>query len=306
MNQRLIAAFVIACLAPCALLRADEGSAEYAELIAAWRAERMAELRAADGYLNLAGLFWLGNGRHSFGASSENDLRFPRAPADRIGTFVVRDGRVTMHVDPGRLVLLEGRAVEVVTLDAVTDGPPVPAQMESLFWYVIDRAGRTGLRLHDLANPALDELPPMPYFDIDRRYRVTGRLRRYPEPRKVSVGTVIDGLPYEPESPGVVEFELQGQRFELEAYASGDRLFFVFADETSGRESYGAGRFLYSPMPGEDGLTVLDFNRSYNPPCVFNDFSTCPVASPRNRLNARIEAGERYVDALYVGRDAHE
>ena len=132
------------------------------------------------------------------------------------------------------------------------------------------------------------------------------RLKRYAEPRKVSVGTVIDGLPYEPESPGVVEFELDGRTFELEAYTSGDRLFFVFGDRTSGRETYGAGRFLYSQAPGEDDLTVLDFNQSYNPPCAFNDFSTCPVASPRNRLDIRVEAGERYVDALYVGDTAYE
>ena len=87
--------------------------------------------------------------------------------------------------------------------------------------------------------------------------------------------------------------------YELEAYLVGDSLFFVFGDLTNRGETYGAGRFLYAELPGEDGKTVLDFNKSYSPPCAFNDFSTCPVASPRNRLKVRIEAGEKFDPALH-------
>ena len=105
---------------------------------------------------------------------------------------------------------------------------------------------------------------------------------------------MIEGLGWEPESPGVVTFELNGEPFELEAYASGERLFFVFGDRTNGRDTYPAGRFLYAEAPNEDGVTVLDFNLSYSPPCAFNDFSTCPVASPRNRLKTDVIAGELY------------
>ena len=112
---------------------------------------------------------------------------------------------------------------------------------------------------------------------------------------------MIEGLGYHPESPGVMEFELAGSSYELEAYQSGDRLFFVFGDETNGRETYPAGRFLYAFMPDETGRTVLDFNLSYSPPCAFNDFSTCPVASPRNRLPLRIEAGELHNKDAYSG-----
>ena len=98
----------------------------------------------------------------------------------------------------------------------------------------------------------------------------------------------------------MVEFEINGESFELEAYASGDELFFVFGDATSGTETYPAGRFLYAAVPGGDGSTILDFNKAYNPPCAFNDFATCPVASPRNRLTARIEAGELFDPAVHA------
>ena len=280
---------------------AQAQDAAYRSEIEDWRQERLSALRAPDGYLNLAGLFWLDAGSYTFGAAPDNDLVFPRALASRIGRLDVDESVVTMHVADGQDVWMEGGRVTEVAFETSDGQTSSPAGMGSLFWYLIDREGRIGLRLHDLESPALDALPPIPYFGIDRRYRVNGRLKPYPQPRVVSVGTVIDGLPYRPESPGIVEFELGGERYVLEAYSVGDQLFFVFGDQTNGRETYGAGRFLYSDKPGPDGLTVLDFNKAYNPPCAFNDFSTCPVASPRNRLATRITAGEQYVDALYVG-----
>ena len=112
--------------------------------------------------------------------------------------------------------------------------------------------------------------------------------------------TTIPGVGYNPMSPGIVVFEIDGESYELEAYASGENLFFVFGDRTSGRETYGAGRFVYTVWPEEGSKTVLDFNKAYNPPCAFGDFSTCPVASPQNRLPIRIEAGEKFVPELHV------
>ncbi len=158
--------------------------------------------------------------------------------------------------------------------------------------------------MHDFEHNVLRDFGPLPYFEIDPSLRVTARLRRYAEPRIANVETVIEGLGYHPSSPGVVEFDIDGQTYDLEAYGAGDELFFVFGDKTNRNDTYAAGRFLYSPMPGDDGLTVLDFNKAYSPPCAFNDFSTCPVASPRNRLPIRIEAGERYDPSLHYHADA--
>jgi uncharacterized protein (DUF1684 family) len=113
--------------------------------------------------------------------------------------------------------------------------------------------------------------------------------------------TVIEGLDWNPESPGVAVFEKDGETHRLEAYISEEKLFFVFGDRTNGKETYPAGRFLYAAMPGKDGRLVLDFNRAYSPPCAFNDFATCPVASPRNRLSIRVPAGELFDPEAYVG-----
>jgi uncharacterized protein (DUF1684 family) len=70
-------------------------------------------------------------------------------------------------------------------------------------------------------------------------------------------------------------------------------LFVMFADATSGRETYGAGRFMYVPMPNSEGTVRLNFNIAYNPPCAFNEFATCPLPPPQNRLALRIDAGEK-------------
>jgi uncharacterized protein (DUF1684 family) len=68
-------------------------------------------------------------------------------------------------------------------------------------------------------------------------------------------------------------------------------LFFVFRDKTSGKTTYPAARFLYADLP-VNGRVILDFNKAYNPPCVFTPYATCPLPPPENRLPIPVEAGE--------------
>ena len=97
-------------------------------------------------------------------------------------------------------------------------------------------------------------------------------------------------------SPGVVEFKLQGKTLRLTPVfetPAADELFYIFKDGTAGKATYGAGRFVYSALPDQEGMVVLDFNRAYSPPCAFTDFATCPLPPPANRLSVSIEAGEK-------------
>ena len=94
--------------------------------------------------------------------------------------------------------------------------------------------------------------------------------------------------------PGKAVFTLNGQELSLEPVLEepGDtELFYIFKDETSGTQTYPAGRFFYSEMP-RDGQVVLDFNKAYNPPCAFTPYATCPLPPAQNRLKVKIEAGE--------------
>ena len=268
-----------------------------------WRAGRLERLKGPEGYLNLAGLFWLEEGRSRIGSAADNDIVFPGYAARYVGRLDVTKEGVVMTAEPGVDVRHGDAPVNsIAILDDTTDYP-VTIRHRSFAWTIIKRDGRFALRLRDFDNPAIAAFPPIEYFPIDPAYRVEGTLRRFDEPRVLNVETVIEGLGYRPESPGRVAFEIDGEAYEIDAYNSGDQLFFVFGDATSGRETYPAGRFLYAAQPGPDGKTILDFNRAYNPPCAFNDFSTCPVAAPQNRMAVRVEAGEKYDARVHTTPD---
>ncbi|MEM1174656.1 MAG: DUF1684 domain-containing protein [Pseudomonadota bacterium] len=286
-----------ACLVGATAL-AEDPSAEYRAFIEEWRDGRMQRLKAADGYLNLSGLFWLKEGSSSFGSSSDNTLTFPAVAPEKLGVFDLQDGVVTMTVDhPG--VIHDGKAVKRIVMVDDTRDNPVTVTYQSLAWTVINRIGKVAVRVRDFEHPGLTELQAFEYFPIDRRYRVWARLLPFDEPRVMNVDTVIEGLGYNPVSPGRLEFTIDGEAYRLDAYQSGERLFFVFGDLTNGKETYPAGRFVYTEAPDEHGMTVIDFNQSYSPPCAFNDFSTCPVASPANRLKVRIESGEIHAKTAF-------
>lgn len=274
-----------------------EGS--YAQCLVAWKARRIEFLRSEGGYLNLAGLFWLKEGRNTFGSGSSNDLVFPGDMKTELGVFNLVDGQVTMSVNDEYDVQVAGRkAGNTIMRDDTTTHPTV-ASHRSLNWTVIRRDNQFAVRLRDFKHPALENFPPIDSFPADEDYIVRAVLHRYPERRVIRVDTVIEGLDYNPWSPGVVRFELDGKTYELEAYDAGSELFIVFADRTSGRETYPAGRFLYARKPGDDGVFMLDFNTAHNPPCAFNEFATCPIASSRNRLPVGIPVGERFNPATH-------
>jgi uncharacterized protein (DUF1684 family) len=300
--RRLSAVLLILVLnAACSSAADDFDTALHEADVLAWRESRRASLMAPTGFLNLAGLFWLDKETSTFGSSPGNDLVFPAAADPHIGEFRLTDDGVVMVPREGVAVHSEGEPVAMTLIDDDTTEKPVMITHGSLAWTVVKRDGRYAVRLRDFEHPALASFPELPYFPIDPSWRIDATLERYERPKRVAARTVIEGLGWNPESPGVAVFEKDGQIHRLEAYASGERLFFVFGDRTNGRETYPAGRFLYAAMPGDDGHLVLDFNRAYSPPCAFNDFSTCPVASPRNRLPLRIPAGELFDRDAYVG-----
>jgi len=299
----LSAALLASNLASCSESGATFDEAAHAREVLDWREWRIERLKLPSGYLNQIGLYWIEPGTYTFGSADSNDIVFAGDAASEIGVFTVSESGVLMTVSPDVDVHSGGEPVEEMSIPADTTDQEVTVNHGSLSWMVVERAGRYGIRLRDFNHPFVESFGPLPYFEIDPTLRVKAKLLRYDEPKIANVGTVIDGLGYHPESPGLVAFEIDGEAHTLEAYASGERLFYVFGDQTNRDETYGAGRFLYSTVPGDDGMTVLDFNKSYSPPCAFNDFSTCPVASPRNRLPIRIEAGEKYDPALHYSAD---
>ena len=267
---------------------------DYQQCLLAWKAERLASLKSDHGYLNLAGLYWLREGSNTFGSDAGNNLVFPAAAMPQMGSFELGESGVVMHVRPGVDVRIDGNPVSRFELAADHNDDPSVVTFGAFAWTIIRRDDRFAVRLRDFDHPALSTFPPIDYYPTDENLRVEARLQRYDRPRMIRVDTVIEGLDYNPTSPGLLRFDIGGQSFELEAYNAGDEFLLVFGDATSGRETYPAGRFLYANKPGKDGVVVLDFNTAQNPPCAYNEFATCPIASSRNRLAIRIPAGERF------------
>ena len=262
--------------------------------VAEWRAYRLERLKRPLGFLNLAGLYWLEPGTSTFGSAPDSDVVFPDTAAQTIGRLHVTEAGVALQVEDGVEVLFEEIPVHSLFLSDDTTDNPVTVTHGTFAWRVIKRDERFAIRLWDYENPAAKNFAPLEYFPVDGGWRVNATFNAYDEPKIAEVETVIEGLGWNPVSPGTVTFTVDGEEYELEAYESDDELFFVFGDRTNGRTTYPAGRFLYSDLPDEDGNVVLDFNRSYSPPCAFNAFSTCPVASPRNRLPFELAAGEMF------------
>ena len=98
---------------------------------------------------------------------------------------------------------------------------------------------------------------------------------------------------------GEFRFRIGGEECVLQAYRSDseeEQLFVPFRDATSGKETYGSGRYL--DLEPEEHLTaegkwILDFNRAYNPPCAYTPYATCPLPPAQNHLPVKIEAGEK-------------
>jgi uncharacterized protein len=266
--------------------------ASYRAEIRQFRQQRTAELKADDGWLTVAGLFWLKPGMNVAGSAPGSDILLPaRAPA-RLGAFELKGDRVTFRAEPAARVTTAGKPLGTTAIDAPTDDATALAAGDFRM-FVIQREDRFGVRMRDLKSAKRVGFKGLTFFPIRRAYRVRATFTAYEQPRKVAVPNVLGQAP-EMTSPGYVTFTVNGRAFRLEPVYETDEkkdLFFIFKDLTSRDATYPAGRFLHAPLP-EDGVVSLDFNRAYNPPCAFTDFATCPLPTKQNQLAVRIEAGE--------------
>lgn len=270
----------------------------YNEEIESYRAARLERLRSEDGWLTLIGLFWLEPGANSFGSAPDNPIVFPEDAAPPVaGSFLWEDGRVTLLADPSAGVTLDGAPVTEIELAQPASGEPQVFRLGRLRFFLIKRGERHAIRVKDPHSAVRAGFAGLDFFPIAPRFNVEARFRPSETVREVEIETVI-GTAATYVMPGELEFELDGETYRLAALTSepaDDTLFLMFKDATSGTETYGAGRYLYTEREGD--TAVIDFNRAYNPPCAFTRFATCPLPPAQNRLGVRIEAGEKLYEA---------
>jgi len=270
----------------------QKGSSEYISEIEQWHQKRISRLKEDTGWLNLVGLFWLSEGENKFGSAKDNDIIFPSGPA-HIGSLFLQDSVITIKVLPDVPVFHNEDHVTDLVLKDDYSGDPTRLQVGSLQWYIIRRTKGYAIRLRDLNAELVKTFKGIETFPINEDWRIKAKFEKYDPPKKITIPDIV-GTSDEENSPGAVVFTKKNQTFRMDALdAGGNRIWFIFADETSGEETYGAGRFLYTDKADSNGIVILDFNKAYNPPCVFTRFATCPLPPRDNYLKLRITAGEK-------------
>jgi uncharacterized protein (DUF1684 family) len=247
----------------------------YTQQILKWRETRRASLTKEDGWLSLVGLEWLNPG--------ENGIKLPTHPPTT-AHFRLAAGKVALVAD--------GKSIDLLD-DTDPQGPTV-IQNGSFRYNVIKRNDKFAIRMKDGEAETRTHFKGLDYFPVSPQWRIEARFEPFNPPRKVAITNVL-GMTSDETAPGELVFDVEGKTYRLmPILEQGEKDYFIiFKDATSGKETYGAARYLYASPPGADGKTIVDFNKAYNPPCAFTHFATCPLPPPQNRLPFRIEAGEK-------------
>ena len=293
MAQQLVSriTLIVFGLIPALLFGQDVVS--YQQEIQNWDKSRAAYLLSEEGWLNLEGLFWLKEGKNSFGSSKKNEIVFPPAIRQEFAGYFERSGdTVKLIPTGGSEIMVNGiKSGEAIVFHTDLSAAPLMS-CGSLRWTIIKREDKIGIRLRDLNSSNLKSFKGIGRFPVDAEWKREAVLVRGNPFQTVLITNVL-GQTTEQRSPGKLIFTLQGKEYSLDALEEGNQLFIIFGDETSGETTYPSGRYLYAPKPGPDGKTVLDFNKAYNPPCAFTPHATCPIPPQQNILSIAVTAGEK-------------
>ncbi|KLD63607.1 DUF1684 domain-containing protein [Dyella japonica] len=268
---------------------------DFAQQNVNWQNKRLAGLTAPTGWLSLIGLDWLQEGANRVGSAADNDIVLKAGPAHLGVVTLAKDGSTHIVFDPHSAATVDGKTVpEAALVDDMHagDGAPSVVAFGSASFLVIERDGRKALRVKDSNAETRTHFLGLDYYTPDPSWRIVADWVPFNPPHELEIGSVL-GTVNKEKVPGKAVFHRDGHTYELmPIQEEPDSLFFVIADRTSGKETYGAARFMYADLP-KDGKVVLDFNRAYNPPCAFTPYATCPLAPPENRLDLAVTAGEK-------------
>lgn len=259
-----------------------------------WKRARVRALKAEDGWLNLEGLLWLNEGVNKFGSGTKNDIQFPT------GTIVPTAGEIIKKGDSVWLKPAAGIQFEVngairknKTLLFTESVPSAVVNHRNLRFTIIKRGEKIGVRLRNLQSNQLKKFAGIHYFETDSSWRIKATLMKPAFKQNIIIKNAL-GQENPTELVGKIRFEYKGQYYTLDAISEGDYLLVVMGDATSGQSTYSAGRFLYIlKSEAESPDFMIDFNKAYNPPCVFTPYATCPIPPPQNILPFAVTAGEK-------------
>ncbi len=269
----------------------------YTEEIRQWQTNRTTQIRREDGWLSLAGLFWLKEGENIIGTDPSNTVIFPVGSTQaKAGTIILHNGNLTINTEREAKIRYQDSTVTKMKLISDESGEAQPTILitGSLSFYAIKRGDRFGIRVKDKNNPALKNFNGLNFFPIDPAWRIEAIYKSYPEPKVIEIASVIGTVDTDT-CHGTLLFQIDRQTCSLDVIAEPGtgELYVMFTDETTGKETYGNGRQLSTAPPDENGKVLLDFNKAFNWPCAYTPYATCPIPPKQNHIPVRIEAGEK-------------
>ena len=273
-----------------------------------WRTNRRNRLVSPSGGSVLwHGLWELPQGATSFGSDPELKIVLPPEDSPPLAGTLHRSGqeiRLEPRSDDLQHVVEAGEGgeerrvtiTEEMALNSDRTDSTTVLRLGSLGMRIHGEPGtdRLWLRTWDRDHPKRESFQLPEYFPVDPAWRVKARFEPYSEPRPLPLWDVVNGT-IEYETPGELVFRRDAREHRLIAVAGPDasRYFILMWDSTATSSTYQGGRYLGAPLADEDGWTTIDFNRAYNPPCVFTAFSTCALPPRENRLALTVSAGEK-------------
>lgn len=299
LSWQTLTALAAMTAAACSSSSAAQADAAFVREHEAWKAKRLEELLLPDNWLTLVGLHVLKPGENTIGSAEGSDVLLPKGPALLARATVTEAGKVLLRFEAGVEALVDGKEIPEVELK-LRDGPTKPTTVSAgtLSFFVMDRGGKRAIRVKDSESESRMKFGGLEYFPADPAWRIEARWEPFDKLRMMPVTDRL-GLTGPMLMAGKAIFEREGRRYEMLAIdeGPGKPLFFVFSDQTSGKETYGAARFIYTEA--KEGKVILDFNRAENPPCAFTPFAVCPLPPKENRLPFAVRVGEK----VYRGPD---
>ena len=261
--------------------------------LAQFRAQREVTLKEDTGWLTVAGLHFLNQGDNRIGSDPSNDivLAFPSVPP-HVGVISVHGTAVTIRAAAGQTLRINDLVTTESALHGAFDQQPTDTVHFGPVSFFVHYSGpRLALRVRDQQSALRTNFRGLRWYEPSLAFRTIATFQPYAQRKVVHVPNILGDL--EPfNAIGLVHFEMGGVQHTMEAWGNEKRLWLVFRDQTSGRETYPSARFLYTPSV-EDGKVVIDFNYAQNPPCAYNPYTTCPLPPAQNRLAIAVEAGEK-------------
>jgi len=300
-----VTAFILSCICVVAIgihhVDADgpllDDKSKYMSEVQEWRRSNEEKLSAPFGWLALTGHYWLENGANSLGTANECSIQIPTDLDSKAKGSVTVDGDqiiLTSEESSGILVNEKWASacrLNIEPMKEEADGTDSITIGERLKLQLVRRAGRLAIRVRDQESFNRKTFEGKSWVDIQPAFCVEATFKPF-EPEKSIRIINIKGDSVEAMLAGTLSFQLNEREFTLDAISEDhESLFIVFKDLTSGKTTYGPGRFLTLKAP-VDGQVTIDFNKAYNPPCAFSPHTLCPLPPRQNHLDVEINAGE--------------